>query len=232
MAARGEPFWIAGGIGTVIYGYTSTKFKTIRSPLAAGFLLFTAGVVGLATIQPGDDTRSLVFAGLAGLGFGSPLILLITAVQLCTPHHLIATATAVTTCSRAVAVAVFTAIFTAAMKNRLSTDIPSYVGKAAVEAGLPQSSIGAFIADLSAGDITALSSVSGVNSTIIAAGSQALKHAYADGIRVVYIIAAPFGAVACIASLFMGDLGKVMDYTVHAPLEDLHARKKHSDTNA
>jgi hypothetical protein len=94
--ARGQPFWVACGLSTVLYGYASTKLRTIRAPLFVGFFLFTAGLIGLTTIQPGDSTRAVVFAGLAGLGFGGPLVLIIAGVQLSTPHHLIATATALT----------------------------------------------------------------------------------------------------------------------------------------
>jgi zinc transporter ZupT len=84
--ARGQPFW-------VVYGYTSTKTRTIRSPLIVGFVILTVGIVGFATIQPSDSTSAIVFPGLAGLGFGASLVLIIPRVQPSTPHHLIATAT-------------------------------------------------------------------------------------------------------------------------------------------
>jgi hypothetical protein len=48
--------------------------ELIRTPLFAGFLIYTGGLVGLATIQPRDGLRCLIFAGLAGLGFGAPLV--------------------------------------------------------------------------------------------------------------------------------------------------------------
>ena len=203
----------------------STRFRTIRPPLFAEFLLLTAGVVGLATIQPKDELNALAFAGLAGLGFGAPLILLIAAVQLSTPHHLIATATAATTCSRAVATAVFTAIFSAALNARLENYIQSYIAKAALQAGLPTTSVEEFVKKFAAGNTSALSRISGVDSAVIGAGVDALKQAYADGIRVVYIIAAPFGLLACICCLFLGDLRSAMNYAVDAPLEDLHSKR-------
>lgn len=224
LAARGQAFWVSCGISTVVYGYVSTKLRTIRSPLFIGFLLFTGGMIGLATIQPGDSTNAIVFAGLSGLGMGGPLVLVIAGVQLSTPHHLIATATAVTTSSRAVSATIFTAIYGAALTTRLNKYIPSYISTAAVEAGLPQSSLGAFIGALTSDNSTALSGVPGVTPNIINAGVGALKHAYADGLRVVYTIAAPFGAVACIACFFLGDLKSVMNYSVDAPVEDLHAK--------
>ena len=222
--AREQPFWVASGLTTVIWGYSSTRFRTIREPLFVGFLLLTAGIIGFATIQPSDSTRAIVFAGLAGMGFGAPLILIITGVQLSTPHHLIATATAVTTSSRAIAATVFTAIYAAALNDRLSGNIGSYVAKAALGAGLPPSSLKAFIGALANGEVAALSKIPGVTPKIIGAGVAALKQAFADSLRVVYIIAVPFGVIACIACFFLGDLRKTMNYRVDAPIEDLHAK--------
>lgn len=210
----------------MVYGYVSTKLRTIRGPLIAGFLIFTGGIVGFATVQPKDNTAALIFAGIAGLGFGAPLILIIAGVQLSTPHHLIATATAATTCSRAVSATVFTAIYSAALGTRLDKYIPTYIAKATLQAGLPPTSLGPFIGALTGGNTTALQSVPGVNPAIVNAGVGALKHAYADGLRVVYVIAAPFGALACVACFFLGDLKSTMNYNVDAPVEDLHAKHR------
>src|ERR1700733_1615759 len=80
LVAREQPFWIAGGLSTIVWGYASTRYRTIREPMFVGFLIFTAGIVGFATIQPGDSTNAVVFAGLAGIGFGAPLVLVITGV--------------------------------------------------------------------------------------------------------------------------------------------------------
>lgn len=229
-AARQIPFWIAAAISTVIYGFWSTKFRTIRSPMFIAFVIFTCGFIGLSTIQPSNNFSAMAFAALAGLGYGAPLILIISGAQLSTPHHLIATATAAMTCSRAIAVTVFTAIFSAAVGALLQKYIPEYVAKAALQAGLPKSAIEAFVKALASDNSAALEGVKGVNVQIINSGVHALKQAYADGYRVVYIIAVPFGVVACIASLFLGDLTKAMNYGVDAPMENLHA-KRHSQAS-
>ncbi|KAK5722045.1 hypothetical protein LTR17_014481 [Elasticomyces elasticus] len=143
--ARAQPFWIACACSTLVYGYVSTKRRTIRTPMFIGFVLFTAGLVGLASIEPDDSTNAIVFDGLAGLGFGAPLVLIVAGVQLSTPHHLIATATAVTTSARAVAATTFTAIFSAALNARLAKYIPAYTSNAALGAELPPSSVPAFV---------------------------------------------------------------------------------------
>jgi hypothetical protein len=53
------------------------------------------------------------------------------------------------------------------------------------------------------------------------------EQVYADGVRVVYIIAAPFGVLAWIACFFLGDLKETTNYHVDAPVEDLHAKHHH-----
>lgn len=173
----------------------------------------------MSTINPGQSTNAIAFSCLIGLGFGAPTIYIITAVQLSAPHHLIATATACTTSARAITGAVFSAVYAASVNSRLEDYLPKYVGKAALTAGLPATSLLNFIHALSLGDIASLAQVPGVNSRIIAAGMEALQHAYADAIRIVYIIGVPFGVVACVACLFIGNLKDTMNYHIDAPVE-------------
>lgn len=135
LVARYEVFWIAIGIASPFWGFISTRFRTIREPLAAGFLLFTAGMAGLATLQPDDSLNAIVFAAVVGVGLASAIILIIAGVQLSTPHHLIATATALITSSRALAATLFTAIYTAAFRTRYAAKLPAYVGKRSARQG-------------------------------------------------------------------------------------------------
>lgn len=213
-----------------MWGLLSTKFRTIREPLFLGFLLFTAGNVGMATLQPGDNASQLAFAAVAGIGFGSPLILIIAGVQLSTPHQLIATATAVTNSARAVGGTIFTAAYTSALTTSLTSKLPTYIAAAAAKAGLPSSSIPAFVEAVASGSDATLSTIPGVNPSIIQTGFLAMEQAYADSLRLIYIIAAPFGIVACILCLFIGDLKKAMTYRVDAPVEDLHSKHRHEGT--
>ena len=229
LAAREQPFWIAGGIATVCWGFWSMRAKSIRVPLAAGFLVSTAGMAAFATLQPGDSTKSVVFSGLAGIGLGAPLVLIIAGIQLGTPHALIATATSLAISCRAVAAAAFTAIYSAALTERLESRLPSYVGKAALMAGLPPTSVQAFVGALLTEDTASLVQIPGVTPAIIGAGAAAVKQAFADSIRVVFIIAAPFGLLGCFLCLFLADQSETMTYRVDAPIEDLHARHHHQN---
>lgn len=176
-------------------------------------------MIGLSTIQPGDSTSACAFAALAGLGMGSPLVVTVTAVQLAVPHHLIATATATTTTSRAIAATVFTSIFSAVLGDKMSKYLPEYIAQAALRAGLPPSSLPSFVSALLSKSESALQAVPGVTPTVIGMAAEAIKQAYTDGIRYIYIIAAPFGALACAACFLLGDVSDRMTSVVEAPIE-------------
>lgn len=127
------------------------------------------------------------------------------------------------------AATVFTAIYSAAVTTRVSKFLPEYVANAAIANGLPTSSVASFISTLAAGKTAALSTIQGVTPSIIAAGVAALKQAYADSFRVVFMIAAPLGAVAIGLIFLLGGVASKMTYRVDAPVEDLHAKNNRRD---
>jgi hypothetical protein len=220
---------VAGALATVFWAYWSVRFRTIRAPMFCGFVLWTAGIVGLATIQPGNNINQMAFVALAGISFGAPLVLVIAGVQLSAPHAFIGTATAVTMSFRAFASTIFVAIYGAALGPRLAVNIPGTVPPAILQAGLPLTSIASFMAALTSNDKPALADVAGVTPEIIAIGRKALRQAWADSLRVIYVIAASFGVVACIGSLFLGNMKRTMKYHVDAPVEKLQARTRPSE---
>ena len=87
-----------------------------------------------------------------------------------------------------------------------------------------------FIGGISTYNQTLLGNIPDLTPAAISQGFSALQQAWADSLRVVPMIAAPFGVVACIGCLFLGDLKKVMTYRVDAPVEDLHAKNHHRET--
>lgn len=135
---------------------------------------------------------------MAGVSFGAPLILIIAAVQLSTPHHLIATATAVVTSSRTIAASSFTAMYGAALNSGIAEKLPSYVAGAAIKAGLPEASVPAFVGAIATQDMAVIPTIPGSRPEIIGAGVAAAQQALADSFRVIYMIAAPFGALGVI----------------------------------
>lgn len=170
------------------------------------------------------DRDSIIFSAVSGIGFSCILVLLVAGVQLSTPHHVIATASAVITSTRSIGAAMFTAIYTAVFSQKLSHNIPAKITAATLPEGLPQSSLGAFIGALSSHNRTALQSIPGVTGEIIQSGNEALREAYLESIKPVFIIAIPFGAIGCVCCLFLGTMRDAMTYKVDAPVEKLHAK--------
>ncbi|KEF63228.1 uncharacterized protein A1O9_01205 [Exophiala aquamarina CBS 119918] len=224
IVARQEAFWIGCIIGSVIFGFWSTKYKTIREPMAGGFLIFTGGQVGFSTIQPGQSVNAIAFCTISGFGFGVVLVLVVAGVQLCTPHHLIATSTAVVTTTRGMAGAIAIAMYSAVFRTRIEQRLPAYVGEAALSSGLSPDSVPAFVGAFLTNDTALLTNTTGVTPKMLAASVVAMKQAYADSLRMVFIMAVPFGVAAIIACYFLASINKMMHYGVDAPVELLHAK--------
>lgn len=221
------PYWVATAIAGPIWGYLGTHYRTIRWPMFCGFIIWTGGAIGFSTLQPEDNFSALAFAAVSGIGFGAPMVMIITGVQLSVPHRLIATATSVATSSRALFNAVFTSIYFAIFSSRIQSAIPSKVPPAVVAAGLPVSSVAAFLQALTSNDAVALQAVPGVSPAIIGTGVAALKQAYADSLRIVFIITSAIAAVATASVLFVSDMRERMTYLTDAPVEELHAKGIH-----
>ncbi|KAF2650004.1 MFS general substrate transporter [Lophiostoma macrostomum CBS 122681] len=228
VAVRQLPLFCIAGAFTLVYGWASSYLRDIKYPLFVGFAFYTAGIIGLATVQPGQSGVALATLSLAGVGLAGPLILILTGVQLAVPHHLMATATAMVVSCRTLGGSIFTAAYSTALSTRLNSNIPSYLAQAVAQAGLPPSSIGPFIGAFVGKDEAALAQIPGVTPAVLGAAGGAFQRAFADSIRVVYEIAAPFGAVACILCLLLPSFRSIMDHKIEAPLEDQHEHHKNA----
>ena len=227
--ARQMPFWVATGIATFLWAVVSIRLRRIREPLAVAFAIFAAALGAMASVQPGSSTAFIVYSGLAGIGFSGLIVLIITAVQLSVPHSYINTATSILVAARAIAASVASAVYVAIFSSRYKARLPAYVGKAAAMAGLPKSAIPIFVGDLAAGNVAALHSVPGVSPVIIAAGVAALKQAFLDSARVIFIIGAAIAGLSVVLTLLMGSQRDKMDYVVEAPVEQLHAKETYGE---
>ena len=77
------------------------------------------------------------------------------------------------------------------------------MAEAAIQNMIPTASVPAFIQELGDGDNAALLQITGVATTLIISGVIILRQAFADGIRIVFIIATASCAVAGAKVLFM-----------------------------
>ncbi|KAJ9606740.1 hypothetical protein H2200_008749 [Cladophialophora chaetospira] len=225
VTARLVPYYTCAMIGAIMYGYISTRLRTIRWPMMVGFIMFSAGVGALISVRPGDSVKALIFEGLAGFGLGAPLALVVAGVQLAVPYQVLATATALIASARAIGIAVFTAIFTVAFNRSMTSSIAKWIPRAAVLAGVPGPSIPDFVKAIANHDPN-VASIPGVTAAMVQAGILADKNALADALQVVFAIAMPFGVISAVMAYWLGSYKETMNYVVEAPVEELHAKRR------
>ena len=97
--------------------------------------------------------------------------------------------------------------------------IPTIVGTAVVEAGLPLAQVSDLIGALVAQNTTALGEIPGITSAILLAAEGAYQESYVEGFKRVYLVSIAFGGAAVVASLFLGDIRK---YMVSRVAVDIH----------
>jgi hypothetical protein len=113
--------------------------------------------------------------------------------------------------------------------NKIEEFTKSDVVPAVVEAGLPITSLPAFLTALSAGNVKALQAVPGVSPAAIQAGAVAFKGAWAKTFRIVWLATLAFGLLAVAASFFTSNIDNRLSHDV---IRRLEGSKKTEDTEA
>ena len=106
--------------------------------------------------------------------------------------------------------AIGTTVYSVVYQNKLGVILPEQTGKYAVEAGLPASSLPAFLAEfLKAGHGNA-SGISGVTPEVMSNAALGQAWGYSRSFRYVWITSVAFGVVACVMCLFLPNTAKYM----------------------
>jgi hypothetical protein len=79
-----------------------------------------------------------------------------------------------------------------------------------LNAGLPSADLPALFAALATGTATAMEAVPGITPTVIAAVGDAVKVAYSQAFKTVYLTSIAFGGLSIIAALFITSIDDLM----------------------
>ena len=150
------------------------------------------------------DSLSTAFATLGCIGVGYIEILASTAAtfviadqkQMGTPNGIFGS---IRSAGGVLATTIYLTIFT----NRVTSNTDTIVIPALVKAGLPETSIAAFLTAVSSGVVSAIEAVPGVTGKIILAGTEALTAAYTDAFQKVFLASIAFGSLSVIAALML-----------------------------
>lgn len=101
-----------------------------------------------------------------------------------------------------------TTIYLTILTNTMTSNTQQMVVPAVLNAGLPQSSLEAFLIALNSGVATAIEAVPGVSESIVIAGSGALVSAYTNAFQKVFLASIAFGVLSIIASVVLKPISK------------------------
>jgi hypothetical protein len=184
----------------------------IQMTVAATVTVAFVGGLAASNANTKTMTTALLLIGTIGAGYIENLTLSSTA-YLWDPAD-IGLVTGVLGAIRTAISAVATSMYSSILTTEASKYIPQYVTPAALQAGLPESSLPSLFAGITAGNFSA---VPDITPGIIAIVGDQVKHAYSLAFRTVFLCTLPFGVLLLIAA--------VLSPNVESYLTDEVARK-------
>lgn len=121
---------------------------------------------------------------------------------------------AIRTIMSSISISVYSSVLVNGLTQKIGTQVPA----ALVRAGLPPSSVEAFIGAISVGTTAAFNAVPGVSANIIAVGLRAYKVANAEAYSTVYLSTIAFAGLGFILTFFGKSTDSLMLDSVAATL--------------
>jgi hypothetical protein len=165
------------------------------------------------------NNAQIGFNVLSGIGQSGPLTLIVALIQFTAPHAFLSTATGLGFSARAIGGAFGSAVLDAIINGKLKS-YATVVGNAAVEAGLPKSSLPDLLAALATG--AGFSDVPGLNRTILDKTLNASHLEYAHAYRLAWASVIPFVVLALVAIWFLKGVKELMTEKVEATVEHVN----------
>lgn len=133
------------------------------------------------------------------------------------PDELIATCVALSLSIRVIGGSIGYAIYYNIFINKITANLPAYVGLYAVEAGLPLTSAKEFVTlFLTAPKELATANIPGLTLPVVQAATIGARWAYAESLKYVWYTSIAFGGLSIIACLFLGNISKYMTNRIAA----------------
>jgi MFS family permease len=167
----------------------------------------------------------LLFLGCACMGYVEMVGTTVIGIAIRTQSE-IGTAVGVAGSMRSTVSTIGSAIYTSILANRLGKTIPTEVPPKLIAAGLPASSVSAFLSAITVGTPAAFAKVQGLTPAIEAIGIRAYKVASIDAYRTVFFSTIAFSAVCVLCACFTPNVDDRMTdkvvATLHHQQADVH----------
>ncbi|KIW84313.1 hypothetical protein Z517_03563 [Fonsecaea pedrosoi CBS 271.37] len=202
-------FGIWGGI--VLCGSVFHIVKHVRLQLIIYMIIVVAFSGALASGNTENKGQSAAFSFLTTFPVGILEVVPGILVQLEIDDTELGTAFAILGFLRTAFGSIMTAVFLAILTSKIPTEMAHYIPGAAINAGLPQSSLGDLFKAIAAGTTEALDRVPGITEAIVAAVAKAKAQSYAAAYAYVYYSTIAIGAVGLIAVFSMKDYDPLLN---------------------
>ena len=164
------------------------------------------------------------------IGYNEALVLPICSIRIKDQQE-IGTAVGVAGSARSAISTVAATIYSVVLTVRLGKTIPAVVPAAVIQAGLPESSVAAYIKAISdGGSSAALAAVKGLTPAIEAVGATAFRIAYLQAYRTIFYTSIGFGGIAILISFLIPNIGKLLTSGVAATVQAPTAKETIADT--
>lgn len=134
------------------------------------------------------------------------------------PDDYIATTVALSLAVRVIGGSIGYAVYYNVFVNKLTAKLPEEIAKFAINAGLPLSSATEFVGTFLTVPAN-VTNVAGVTPAILAAAVKGSQWAYAESLRMVWLVSIPFGICAIISCCFIGNTSTFMTNRVAAHIK-------------
>ncbi|KAN0099069.1 MFS general substrate transporter [Hyaloscypha variabilis] len=208
---------LGANTGQITGGLTSRHFGKQKYQLIVvnTLTVIFLGACACATPYNRDTVIVLLFLGTYFNGWADTVGLGITGMVIPSQGE-IGTASGVAGSLRTTVSTIATTIYTVILSNRLAHTIPNEVPPKLIAAGLPPSSVSAFLSAISVGTPEAFSKVAGLTSAIEAVGIAAYKVASSHAYQTVFYASIAFSVLALICACFTPNVDELMTNRVVA----------------
>ncbi|KAJ5937122.1 hypothetical protein N7466_003572 [Penicillium verhagenii] len=213
-------------VGEVVAGALMKPIGHSKYQLIASTVIITAFSGALAAVNQNTQAYGIAFTAIGGFAVGYlELITLIMCPLYCKPED-IGLASGFLGSAKQVAGTIATAIYVAILDSRIAKNLPDDVSAAALDAGLPKSSLAQLLTAVSTGSATATEAVPGITENIILVVTNATKTAYSQAFRTVFLASIAFGGAAIVAALLSVPMDDKLNNAVAAKLSGTEASQE------
>ncbi|CAK7245883.1 MAG: hypothetical protein STHCBS139747_007488 [Sporothrix thermara] len=207
-------------VGEIVGGTLAKHIGKFKYQLLVLITISTISLASMTTCSPDTPKTAMGLVFLASTAVGWAESIVLPACNICIEdQNEIGTATGIAGSLRSaistVASTIYSVILTARETSTLSTLVPA----ALKEAGLPASSVDAYMSAVSTGrTVGELGKISGVTPQIIDVGTRAYQIAYADAYRTIFFTSIAFGGMALLVAMFVPNFDALLTNKVATQL--------------